>query len=376
LQNQFVVNKETNCYFLVNNDYHFDFINGFIKSLHNQKILIKAPVNINNAEYNRLFDKIINIEFNEFNSLFYLILKPFFIFKKIKKIQSKISPKANDILFLNTDMFLLNHLIVYKFIKCNCKIYLMEDGAATMTYFNMISTHPGFHFKLKELIYNNIYGLRRTSYRKFDHEIMPILDDKIFKGLIVNFGTNTNRSIKIFRIKMKDLIIKDINENNAIFFNQPLYNWYCDFDSYFNFIKDGINIYSELCDNLYIKFHPGDSNKFIDSLTKYICKFKNVIIINNNLNAEKIVEYINVKHAIAINSTSVLNLLKSGYNPIFLNYIFNLKFPSKTGNAFNLLLNNIKCDYPKDFKFIKSLHQINYTHESENHLTINQIIND
>lgn len=376
MQNQYVVNKNSNCYFLVNNDYHIEFICGFIKSLNNQKILIKAPVYINNSEHNRFFDKIINIEFNELNSIFYLIFKPFFILKKIKEIQSKFSPNENDILFLNTDMFILNHLIVYKFIKCNSKIYLMEDGAATMTYFNMISTYPGFHFKLKELIFNNLYSFNKTSYRKFDHEIMPILDDKIFKGLIVNFGNSTNRRIKILNLKVQDFKVQNYNGNSAIFFNQPLYNWYCDFDSYFNFIKEVINIYSDLCDNLYIKFHPGDTNKFIDSLTKYICIFKNVTIIKNNLNAERIVEDINVRHTITINSTSVLNLLKSGYNPIFLNYIFNLHFPSKTGNAFNILLNNINCDYPKDLKFIKSHGLINYTYESENHLTINEIIND
>ena len=117
LQNLYVVNKKSNYYFLVNNDYHIEFISGFIKSLNNQKILINAPVYINNTEYYRFFDKIINIEFNEFNSIFYLIFKPFFIFRKIKKIQNKLSPNENDILFLSTDMFILNHLVVYKFIQ-------------------------------------------------------------------------------------------------------------------------------------------------------------------------------------------------------------------------------------------------------------------
>jgi hypothetical protein len=370
------VNKKSKCYFLVNNDYHVEFIKGFIYSLPNFKILIKTPVKLSNSVNEEIFNKIEQINFNELNSLFYLIFKPFFIYRKIKEIQNKFTPDENDILFLNTDMFILNHLIVYKFIQSKCKIYLLEDGAATMTYFNIISTHPGPLIKFKELIYNFIYNFKKTSYRKFDQEIMPILDDKIFTALIVNIGNSTNRKIDLFKIKIDDLNKINTSNDSAIFFNQPLYMWYCDFESYFNFVEEIIKVYSSLCDILYIKFHPGDSILFKNKLSNYICQFKNVKIINRSLNAENLIYEIPVKHTITINSTSVLNLLKLDCNPIFLNYIFNLKFPSKTGDAFNLLLKNINCDYPTDLKSVTSLSTIYYNYENSNFLNINQIIND
>jgi hypothetical protein len=364
-------------YFLVNNDYHIDFILGFIKSIPNYKILLKAPVSITSNNYDIYFDKIEEFEFKEFNSIRNLIFKSCSLNKKKKILLSKVKPKCEDVLFLNTDMFLLNHLIVSRFIKNNCRIYLLEDGAATMTYFNINSSFPGITFIFKKYILRYLYNLNYTNFRKFDHEIMPILDDKIFKGLIVNLGNSTNRNIKIYKIKLENTENFIKNDNSAIFYNQPLYNWYCDFDSYLIFIKEFIETYSKFCEILYIKYHPGDIELFKNNLRNFIEKnYQNVTIIEENINAEQLIFQYPVKHAITINSTSVLNLLKYNCNPIFLNYIFNTKFPNKTSSEFNNLLFNIGCDFPIDFQSINGLNEKYYYNVNNNTLGINQIIND
>lgn len=367
--------QKGNYYFLVNNDYHIEFIKNFLHNLPNKKILLKAPVLIKNNHNDKYFDRIENYEFKELSSLFFLIFRPFFIFKKIKFISKQIEPNKNDILFLSTDFLLLNHLIVKKFYEC--KIFLLEDGAATMTYFNMLPNFPGIKIKFKEYILKYVFGFNKTSFRKYDRETVPVLDDDIFKGAIVNLGKNFNRNITVYNIKTYNLFkLKTINDS-AIFFNQNLYDFYCSYENYLIFIKNVIDKLSFLCKNLYFKFHPADNAVFKKDIQKYIhSKYSNVEIIVKSTNAEKIIYDIPAKHIITINSSSVLNLVKLGCNPVFLNQIFNKNFPNPTSLAFNQFLDNIECNYPDDLNSLEILSKTYYNSEKNEGLEILKIIND
>lgn len=336
-------------YFLVNNNYHLILDLHLAKQLSGHKLgLIQIPFLLDTLSENALFDKIICLEENEYGS----IRNTFFHRRNIKKLKKHIDNilkiEDTDILFVHTEIILLNQYIIQKFYNSNAKIFLLEDGTATMSDNNCEIQRTRMKEKIKTIFLRNIVGLKYTSIVSLGAQVLPRMEDYIFNGIIVNFGNRIKRNIPLYKLRQEQENLKIEYENGCIFFSQALYFWYLSEDEYIKFIEYFLFESSHKFTPFYFKFHPSEKESVKNRISLIIKdRFPNIKIIKEDLVAERLIYTYPVHYAITITSTAALNLINKNVIPIFMINIFNELYPTKDGIVFSNFLKSINCNSPK-----------------------------
>ena len=330
-------------YFLVNNDYHLDLDIKLASQMSGYGLgLIQVPYSLNVIEKSDVFLKIYSFSEKMFLSLFH----PFRISKIKREVNKQIHPCTKDILLVHTDLVLLNQYIIQKFYESNAKIYILEDGTATMCYYNMTPTKARLKDKIKTIILRKCYNFKFTDIQKFGVEILPVMEDCIFEGVIVNHGHSIQKNLPLFKLTCNEDKISNVNENGAFFFSQALYFWFASEVDYVKYICDLLSV-SIFFTPFYFKFHPSETESVRCTIENYIEEnYKNIIIIQENIIAEKIIDKYPVRYAITFKSTAALNLINKGVVPIFLNNLLQNKFPDTSFITFGNFLESINCNTP------------------------------
>lgn len=341
-------------YFLINNNYHLHLDMKLAQQLPNFELgLIQIPYALNAIEESNLFHKIYYYPDRLVGSIKDLLLNPKKIKNIIKKVDIELIPQNNDVLLVHTEMDLLNQYIIKKFYKAGSKIFLLEDGTATVCYYNMLTGKISFKENFRKFLLKYFYRFDYLKFKKYGAQTLPEMKNFIFKGVILNHGDNIKRNIPLYTLKPVEQPIKFLNQNGAIFFSQAMYLWFLREEQYIAYIDDLLSVASHFC-IFYFKFHPSDNedvkNKIIEIIEK---KHPNVIILYEKDIAENIIEKYPVKYAITFNSTSALNLINRGIVPIFINKMFSKLYPDDSFEAFGQFLKSINCHSPSNLNDIK-----------------------
>lgn len=341
-------------YFLINNDYHLVMDLKLTEQLTNYNLgLIQVPYSLNPVSTSNEFSKIYNFHEKLVPSFTNIIIRPSGILQILKNVDKVLKPESNDILLVHTDMDFLNQYIIQKFYRTKAKIYLLEDGTATMCYYNTIPQKTTFKHKLREFVLKYFYSFKYTEIRKYGVETLPVMKEFVFNGVIVNFGNSIIRKIPFYKLPTLYEPIKILNENGAIFFGQPQYFWFCNETEYIEYLESILSI-SKRFNPFYFKFHPSDTDSVKLAVIKLINeKYRNIIIIPENDIAEILINKYPVQYAITFNSTAALNLINKGIIPIFLNNLFNNSFPDSSFIVFGQFLKSIDCESPSTLSDIK-----------------------
>ncbi len=341
-------------YFLINNNYHFDLDLKLAKQLPNYELgLIQVPYSLNIITNSDLFSKIYYFPNKITSSITDFFFHSLRILAIQKYVHQRLKPNSDDILLVHTDMDLLNQYIIQVFYNAKAKIYLLEDGTSTMCTYNLIPHKAPLKDRIKTLILHHIYKFKYTKIAVYGQQILPVMKDFVFKGVIVNFGNSIRRNIPFFKLTQVKEPIEILHENGAIFLNQGLYSWYLKEDEYISYINNLLAI-SENFNPFYFKFHPSDIKSVKNAITKLIVeRYSNIIIIEDNDIAEILIQKYPVRYAITFNSTAALNLINKGIVPIFLNQLINNIFPNSEFTAFDQFLKSINCHVPAKLSDIK-----------------------
>ncbi len=365
-------------YFLVNNNYHLDFVLKLTKQLHGFEFrLIKVPYVLNAAPLDPCFSRAYSFTDTIPFSLIKFITRPDQIFGLQRNIRMDLSPASNDVLFVHTEMDFVNQYITQIFHQRGAKVFLLEDGTATMSDYNLVPERAPLKAKLKTLILKYIYGFKFSKVARYGSEVLPVMKDSIFNGVVVNYGTGLKRDIPFFKLKESIEPFEIIHQEGAIFFNSPYYLWHTSEAEYVTFLKEILHISTNFTP-FFFKFHPSDSQDVRVAITNFIeSYFKNIEILTEEIYAEKIIETYPVQYAITFNSTAALNLISKGITPIFLNEHYNQKYPNASLIAFSGFLKSINCNVPKSMDEVKpGFSAFDGDFDTETRYSIQEILND
>lgn len=364
-------------YFLINNDYHLDMDLKLAKELKSHELgLIQVPYVLKVVEKSDVFKLIYSFPDKIVASLSDFIKKPNKIRQSLKSIDAVLLPRKEDVLLVHTEIEMLNQYIIQKFFNIGAQIYLLEDGTATMCTYNIKATKAPLKDILRNWILRNLYGFRYTTTKRFGAEVLPVMNDSIFKGAIVNYGKSILRDIECFKLKSTNLPIKIQFENGAIFFGQGLYFWFLQEVEYVNLIKETLVI-SKQFSPFYFKFHPADTDFVKNAIVKFIEEnYPEVLILKEDTMAEELIHKFPVQYVITFNSTAALNVINKGVIPIFINNLLNIYFPNPSLSVFNEFLKSIKCNVPSSLSDIKpGFIAFQEIKENERTYTIREILN-
>lgn len=341
-------------YFLINNNYHLHFDMNLAKQLPDFELgLIQIPYSLDVIEESDLFGKIYNYPDRLVASIKSLLLNPKKINGIIKKVDNELIPQNNDVLLVHTEMDFLNQHIIKKFYKAGSKIFLLEDGTATVCHCNMISGKIGVKDNFRKIVLKYFYGFDYLKFKKYGVQTLPEMENFIFKGVILNHGDNIKRDIPLYKLKPVEQPIEFLDQNGVIFFSQAMYLWFLTEEEYTVYIDNLLSVAS-CFSTFYFKFHPSDKEDVKNKIIKIIeKKHPKVIVLYEKDIAENIIEKYPVKYAITFNSTSALNLINRGVVPIFINDMFSKIYPDDAFKAFGQFLKSINYNSPSDLNDIK-----------------------
>ncbi len=317
--------------------------------------LIQVPYSLktDNKSISDLFVKTYLFPKKIVSSLKKFVIKPFEILNIQRSVDKILCPTSDDILLVHTEMDLLNQYIINLFYKCKASIFLLEDGTATMCYYNMVPQKPSLIERIKAVMLREFYGFRGTTIGVYGSEVVPLMADSKFNGVIVNYGNSIIREIPLFKLKQSFKPIEILRERGAIFFNQPMYLLYSTEKEYILLLKDLLEFSSNF-DIFYFKFHPAESLETRSKIRKFINEiYSSIIILDDSEIAEEILDKYPVRYAITINSTSALNLINRGVIPIFLSKFYNERFPDSSFESFSNFLMSIKCRVPSKLSDVR-----------------------
>jgi hypothetical protein len=341
-------------YFLVNNDYHIDMDLKLTSQLSDFKLgLIQVPYILKVIDRSDIFDEIYNFPELIVPSLIGFFTNPGKIYKSFTRIDQELAPKNTDILLVHTEIELLNQYVIQKFYEAGAKVYLLEDGTATMCTYNIIPKKAPMKDRIRGWILKNFYKFKYTTIKRFGGEVLPVMNDDIFQGAIVNHGKSILRDIKCFKLKPNDERITIKYENGMIFFGQALYFWFLSEAEYVGLVRGFLSAAKHFSP-FYFKFHPSDTDFVKRETTRIIeQEYPDIIIIGENDMAEVLIHKFPVQYVMTFNSTAALNMINKRVIPIFINYLFNKAFPNDTLLAFDGFLESIGCNVPHTVAEIK-----------------------
>ena len=217
-----------------------------------------------------------------------------------------------------TEYEILNQYVINIFYKAHAKIWLLEDGLATMTLCNSDSKKNSFKSKIYLFVLKYIYSYK---YLKIYHlpDPTPLMDDKLFNGVCVRLGSSIKRQIPLFQISNKnEFKFTNLNSDKAIFINNDLYNFFCTFEDYLEITEKTLAQLSLNFTEIYFKFHPRETDYNINLIKNKINKIPKIKFLDIKGIIEEQVEAIKPKYAFSFVSAALINLFHKGIIPVFL----------------------------------------------------------
>jgi hypothetical protein len=205
--------------------------------------------------------------------------------------------------------------------------------------------------RLKFFILRHFFGFKYSWVFTYGDQVLPVMNDQIFQGLIVNFGDSVLRKIPVIKLRHSESRL-NLPEDCATIYSQPLYLWYMSEDQYLQLIKEMLEI-SKNFRISYFKFHPSDIERVKSKIKKLLEKTENTFLIEENEIAENLIVRYPARYAITFNSTAALNLIAKGVIPVFANTLLTKKYPSPSFIQFDQFLKCIKCNTPAELSQIK-----------------------
>ena len=304
-------------YILINNQYHIYDYNQWIEDFKGHQIsLIQIPHSLDPIKKDSKFQNIYS--YSRFISNIFSLFQFNKIFKIHKKIINEISPNENDVLLVYTEYEILNQYVINIFYKAHAKIWLLEDGLATMTLCNSDSKKNSFKSKIYLFVLKYVYSYK---YLKIYHlpDPTPLMDDKLFNGVCVRLGSSIKRQIPLFQISNKnEFKFTNLNSDKAIFINNDLYNFFCTFEDYLEITEKTLAQLSLNFTEIYFKFHPRETDYNINLIKNKINKIPKIKFLDIKGIIEEQVEAIKPKYAFSFVSAALINLFHKGIIPVFL----------------------------------------------------------
>ncbi len=222
--------------------------------------------------------------------------------------------KYNNI-FINNESEVQIQYILNTRLNKNGNIVYIEDGTANYIYINHIRFGIGDYLqselsKILGMPMEDIHSLGAYSRIKERYFLYPNLINSSLKDRKPNNSIDGSLLYDAINILYKD-------ENNSIDYNNSIllalehsnfvnlikgYN----LQVYIDIIKDIIDAISNLNKNIYIKYHPRETNEYIN---EFILNYENVIKLDKNIPIESLFMNSNVV-LISLKSTSLITFCK------------------------------------------------------------------
>ena len=376
-------------YFLINNNYHWFDVNQLIHQVyykHNIS-LIQVPNSLEAIISDQRIDNIFIFEklpyFKSFFQRWPKQLLSYIVkcFKSFRSISKKLDFSKNDVLFVFTEEEILNLFIINQAKKKGVRIYLLEDGFASATIYNMKSDPLSKRAKLTMWLFRVVFGLKGFYPFNVDGYYSIRLSKTYYSGICFYLPTKISIDLPVFQIKkqLPNQFSSNRNQSNILFLTAPIYLFYTDFETYLTSLDE---IFEELTRNfeiVYVKFHHGDikTKKSIPIETR-LKKYKNVTFIRNNRIIEELIDEYNTAYAISFFSSALKNLLFYGVEPV---YIFHLVEYLKNFKRHDIMvqyLNYLGYKFPKSIREIKPGYYsglMKHVISNNDKISINELLN-
>jgi hypothetical protein len=216
-------------YFIINNNYQYFDFKLHLKSLNLENIsIIEIPHTLENYSHSDL-SKAYRYElvFNKGR-----ISRLISYIRAKERIKNELHPSKEDICFVYTEYEILNQVVVNKFKKAGCRIYLIEDGGmGTYALFRRTNSEKlSFREIINRYLMRVISGVTNLRFQKINNQIFPWMPDQIFEGVCVYQPISINRQIPVLHIKRpeEELIVSDTG--TVIFLNEDITAEHLDLD--------------------------------------------------------------------------------------------------------------------------------------------------
>jgi len=309
-------------YFIVNNDFHVEYVLSLIEKHKYKNIsIIRIPYSLKKT-CTEISNNVITINtpFRTKNKFW----NPINFYNIKKYINKNIKIQKDDIFIFFTEYDPINQYIIYKAKRNKAKTILVEEGIAT--YYTFLNSHKyELNFlefiKLKYLQY--IVGFHYFNYIKIGDKLFAQMNDKYIDNILLCLDININRNIKRIKIEFPSKKIDNLNNDRAVFLNQPLYESYLTEEEYFLTINKLISIISKRHNEIYFKFHPRD-NEIIKKNLYSIINQDNVHFIDE-ISINDFILLHKPKYAYGVFSDALLKLYYQGLTVTFMyKYIKNM----------------------------------------------------
>ncbi|MDH4944068.1 polysialyltransferase family glycosyltransferase [Sulfurimonas sp. C5] len=328
-------------YFLVNNNYHLLDVYEHCKNLRKfEKSLIQIPHTLEciskDENFNNIF--IFKTPFSKMKNYFNIINV-----KKIeRKVKSKLTINANDILFVYTEYEILNQYIITLFKKNGAKVYVIEDGGfPTYLTYSIEDTEPlSLKEKIKLFYFNYFLGYRFVNFLKYNNLIFPQINENYLDGVLLYLDINIVRNIKKFLLS-KNKKQLDLDKSKALFLNEKIYEYYCSKSEYSDILKICIEKMIDKFEIVYFKFHPKETEENKLWQLKILNQYSNVEIIQDNSPVENLLVIYKTKYVFSFLSAALLNLNAQGAVPVYIYHWFDNILENNVFQNIDNILHNI-----------------------------------
>jgi hypothetical protein len=315
-------------YFLVHNDYHlFDARHhvSTLGALGYECSLIEVPHSLNAEDRGKGFSSVTTIPTPIKNVRWPSAWRGYF--HAIPSIKKILHPNKGDVLFLYTELELLNHAIVQHFKKKRAKIYLLEDGGVgSYLPFTLKIEEP---YNLKNYIFTLMVrclpGLWATHFRKFDGLIATWLPDYWLDGICLYRSINIERSVPVIVLNRQTLPPIDVIVGRVVFLNQTLYDGSIQTPkAYFDNLGQIMNALTNGFDEVMFKFHPREETIWIEKISRYLSEnHPSVKVISDKSPFESQLAALRPEVVASFHSAPLLGLTGSGVQPMYMYHLLN-----------------------------------------------------
>ncbi len=320
-------------YFIVNNDFHIEHIQYYIKYMEQVKFtIIRIPYSLKN-DCTQLSMNIFTFETPFRKSMG--IIKKFITVHLLKiKIKQSFSFTKGDKVILLTEYDPLNQYIVYLAKKSNATTFLLQEGISTY-YTNIKINNKKLNNidKLKLFILRYIYGFKYLNWIKLSNNIFPQMDDRYIDNIFLYFNIKLDRKIKTTILTQPYLKLPTLDASIALFLNQPLYESYLTDSVYIRIINIEISILLKNYKKVIFKFHPRD-HATIKKKLKTTFMDTHLIFMEDSIDLEETIHIHNPLNVYSFFSDALMRLELQGCK---VHYLFH-KYDSLKSND---LLKNI-----------------------------------
>lgn len=349
-------------YFLVNNTFHLTHARKLADEIRDYQLgLIQVPYSLRPVEKDERFRTILTFARMPYTFEFLKDWPSRLIpnlkrgVERIRPVKKNLRPSRTDTLFVYTETELLNQVIIKEFKDKGAKIFLLEDGAATSTYFGMESDPLSKRATLFKWVVRAIYGIK--GYYPFNVEgyYYPIMSDRCFSGLCLNLPYQILRNIPVFALRKEvTQAARRRNPRSAIFLNQPIYSFYTDFDRYLNSIDTILANISRRFDKIIFKYHPDDlgSGK-VAEISRAVGKYPNITTLETESVVEDLIEQLDVSYAISYFTSALWSLIWYGVQPIYVYHLLHIFNDNRILNSRTRHLASCGYNFPSSFDDVK-----------------------